>query len=214
MSWLVRSTPEGWARTNDYSNPASSLLIQNAPPAIDDKMEKLEPSFLSSISEQLDGIPFTTLLWPHCLLVTSWFPHLRDRFLLSYWVSTHLTASRKQRLLDSFDPGTASWRYAQKYSCLHGPGWAACGLRRGYNHLCFDYGLRPSAHCPLCRQPSWIYLHGLVVAGTDLLPNCAPNFLSQPLSQLCQYQASSGVSSFRLAQRILWRRSTIFLISW
>ena len=41
---------------------------------------------LADLNWAISQVPLEYLLWGHCLLVASWFPHLKDRFLLSYWV--------------------------------------------------------------------------------------------------------------------------------
>ena len=45
-----------------------------------------DSSLLSDLGSFYESIPFEYLLIGHCLLVASWFPKLKDRFLLSYWV--------------------------------------------------------------------------------------------------------------------------------
>ena len=45
-----------------------------------------EPSLLTDLADFYEALPFDYLLVGHCLLVASWFPKLKDRFLLSYWV--------------------------------------------------------------------------------------------------------------------------------
>lgn len=45
-----------------------------------------DSSLLSDFGSFYESIPFEYLLIGHCLLVASWFPKLKDRFLLSYWV--------------------------------------------------------------------------------------------------------------------------------
>ena len=47
-----------------------------------------ETSLLSDLGSFYESIPVEYLLIGHCLLVASWFPKLKDRFLLSYWVSS------------------------------------------------------------------------------------------------------------------------------
>jgi hypothetical protein len=44
-------------------------------------------SALSELGRLFDSVPFEYLLIGHCLIVASWFPQLKDKFLLSYWVS-------------------------------------------------------------------------------------------------------------------------------
>lgn len=46
-----------------------------------------ESSLLVDLGKFYESIPFEYLLVGHCLLVASWFPKLKDRYLLSYWVS-------------------------------------------------------------------------------------------------------------------------------
>ena len=45
-----------------------------------------ESTLLSDLGSFYESIPFEYLLIGHCLLVASWFPKLKDKFLLSYWV--------------------------------------------------------------------------------------------------------------------------------
>jgi hypothetical protein len=45
-----------------------------------------DTTLLADLAEFYDALPFEYLLIGHCLLVASWFPKLKDRFLLSYWV--------------------------------------------------------------------------------------------------------------------------------
>ena len=47
-----------------------------------------ETSLLSDLGSFYESIPFEYLLIGHCLLVASWFPKLKDRYILSYWVSS------------------------------------------------------------------------------------------------------------------------------
>ncbi|KAK9806453.1 hypothetical protein WJX73_009380 [Symbiochloris irregularis] len=49
-------------------------------------MSKSDPSVLLAVTQQLKDIPFEYLFVPHCIIVASWFPQLRNRFLFSYWV--------------------------------------------------------------------------------------------------------------------------------
>ena len=58
-----------------------------------------EGSLLFDLGKLYESIPFEYLLIGHCLLVASWFPKLKDRYLLSYWVSLHptLTECTSQR---------------------------------------------------------------------------------------------------------------------
>ncbi|KAK9901979.1 hypothetical protein WJX75_000130 [Coccomyxa subellipsoidea] len=41
---------------------------------------------LADIGKFYESLPFEYLLIGHCLIVASWFPKLKDRYLLSYWV--------------------------------------------------------------------------------------------------------------------------------
>ena len=62
-----------------------------------------EPSLLTDLADFYDALPFEYLLVGHCLLVASWFPKLKDRFLLSYWVRSLLAnaiARKQQSALD------------------------------------------------------------------------------------------------------------------
>ena len=49
-----------------------------------------DSSLLSDLGSFYESIPFEYLLIGHCMLVASWFPKLKDRFLLSYWVRQSL----------------------------------------------------------------------------------------------------------------------------
>jgi hypothetical protein len=49
-----------------------------------------EVSALDALSKLYKQLPFEYLLVGHCLIVASWFPNLKNRFLLSYWVRTLL----------------------------------------------------------------------------------------------------------------------------
>ena len=57
---------------------------------------------LSDLGSFYESIPFEYLLIGHCLLVASWFPKLKDKFLLSYWVrSTFLPIQNQNKLAPS-----------------------------------------------------------------------------------------------------------------
>lgn len=47
-------------------------------------------SALDALSKVYQKIPVEYLLVGHCLIVASWFPYLKDRFMLSYWVRATL----------------------------------------------------------------------------------------------------------------------------
>ena len=52
-----------------------------------------DPPLLHTLAEFYESLPFDYILVGHCLIVASWFPRLRDRYLLSYWVrSAHACA--------------------------------------------------------------------------------------------------------------------------
>lgn len=44
-------------------------------------------SALADLGHLIESLPFEYLLIGHCLIVASWFPKLKDRYLLSFWVS-------------------------------------------------------------------------------------------------------------------------------
>ncbi len=44
-------------------------------------------SALADLGRLIESLPFEYLLIGHCLIVASWFPKLKDRYLLSFWVS-------------------------------------------------------------------------------------------------------------------------------
>ncbi len=50
-----------------------------------------DPPLLHTLAEFYESLPFDYILVGHCLIVASWFPRLRDRYLLSYWVRSALT---------------------------------------------------------------------------------------------------------------------------
>ncbi|EIE21233.1 hypothetical protein COCSUDRAFT_30355 [Coccomyxa subellipsoidea C-169] len=41
---------------------------------------------LADLGDIYNSLPFEYLLIGHCLIVASWFPKLKDRYLLSYWI--------------------------------------------------------------------------------------------------------------------------------
>ncbi|BDA51041.1 probable trimeric intracellular cation channel type B [Coccomyxa sp. Obi] len=43
-------------------------------------------SALADLGHLIESLPFEYLLIGHCLIVASWFPKLKDRYLLSFWV--------------------------------------------------------------------------------------------------------------------------------
>ena len=44
-------------------------------------------SVLADVATQVEGLPLGGLLIGHCLLIALMFRFLREKFLLSYWVS-------------------------------------------------------------------------------------------------------------------------------
>ena len=44
------------------------------------------PPVLQVLADFYEDLPFEYVLIGHCLIVASWFPQLKDRYLLSYWV--------------------------------------------------------------------------------------------------------------------------------
>ena len=63
-----------------------------------------ESSLLSDLGTFYESIPFEYLLVGHCLLVASWFPKLKDRYLLSYWVSGCPSLKGSTRHEDNWPP--------------------------------------------------------------------------------------------------------------
>ena len=51
------------------------------------------PPLLQTLADFYDDLPFEYILVGHCLIVASWFPRLKDRYLLSYWVRCLCTSA-------------------------------------------------------------------------------------------------------------------------
>ena len=67
----------------------SSLLVSEACIGLIGDVDyiSIRMSVLADVATQLEALPLGGLLVGHCLLIALMFRFLRDKFLLSYWVS-------------------------------------------------------------------------------------------------------------------------------